>query len=63
MAAAATATHERKRKGGAPSRPDESQSHPNAFAFTGALGAIVVPQKRWYRQRAHANPFADHDLV
>ena len=53
----------RKRKGGAPSAPEEGQSHPNAFAFTGALGAIVVPQKRWYRQRAHANPFADHDLV
>lgn len=23
---------------------------------------IVIPQKRWFRQRAHANPFSDHQL-
>lgn len=22
-----------------------------------------MPQKKFYRQRAHANPFSDHDLV
>ncbi|WFD29212.1 tRNA (guanine(46)-N(7))-methyltransferase [Malassezia sp. CBS 17886] len=32
--------------------------HPNAMA-----GKVVIPQKRWYRQRAHANPFSDHSFV
>jgi tRNA (guanine-N7-)-methyltransferase len=22
-----------------------------------------LPQKKYYRQRAHANPFSDHDLT
>lgn len=38
-------------------REQEAQ-HPNAVA-----GKVVIPQKRWYRQRAHANPFSDHSLV
>ena len=38
-------------------REQEAQ-HPNAIA-----GKVVIPQKRWYRQRAHANPFSDHSLV
>lgn len=37
-------------------RQQEAQ-HPNAVA-----GRVVIPQKRWYRQRAHANPFSDHAL-
>ncbi|KDN39011.1 hypothetical protein K437DRAFT_259213 [Tilletiaria anomala UBC 951] len=28
-----------------------------------AGGKIVIPQKKWYRQRAHANPFSDHMLT
>jgi len=23
----------------------------------------TLPQKKYYRQRAHANPFSDHDLI
>jgi tRNA (guanine-N7-)-methyltransferase len=26
-------------------------------------GEIQLPQKRLYRQRAHANPFSDHQLT
>lgn len=26
------------------------------------VGATQLPQKKLYRQRAHANPFADHAL-
>jgi tRNA (guanine-N7-)-methyltransferase len=26
-------------------------------------GAPVLPQKKFYRQRAHANPFSDHALI
>ncbi len=26
-------------------------------------GSIQLPQKKFYRQRAHANPFSDHSLV
>ncbi|KAK0553971.1 tRNA (guanine-N(7)-)-methyltransferase (tRNA(m7G46)-methyltransferase) [Tilletia horrida] len=37
----------------------EALSHPNAKRSA----PLVIPQKRWYRQRAHANPFSDHDLV
>ena len=65
----------RKRTGGgAPSTSHAQElSHPNAVA-----GHVVIPQvrlrgerrgtwltgqKRWYRQRAHANPFSDHSLV
>lgn len=38
-------------------RRQEAQ-HPNVVA-----GHVVIPQKRWYRQRAHANPFSDHSLA
>jgi hypothetical protein len=26
-------------------------------------GQIQLPQKKFYRQRAHANPFSDHNLT
>ncbi|PWN49370.1 putative methyltransferase [Violaceomyces palustris] len=35
----------------------QMKQHPNQQA-----GKVVIPQKRWYRQRAHANPFSDHNL-
>ncbi|KAE8212861.1 hypothetical protein CF327_g3562 [Tilletia walkeri] len=37
----------------------EALLHPNSKGNS----QLVIPQKRWYRQRAHANPFSDHDLV
>ncbi|SPO30280.1 probable TRM8 - part of complex required for 7-methylguanosine modification [Ustilago trichophora] len=36
----------------------QSKQHINSLSG----GRIVIPQKRWYRQRAHANPFSDHSL-
>lgn len=37
----------------------QSKSHINQLSG----GRIIIPQKRWYRQRAHANPFSDHSLA
>lgn len=56
----------RKRVQDGPTLQQEQEAeHPNAIA-----GRVVIPQvclfliqKRWYRQRAHANPFSDHSLV
>lgn len=28
----------------------------------GDLSSVKMPQKRFFRQRAHANPFSDHNL-
>lgn len=36
----------------------QTKTHINSVAG----GKIIIPQKRWYRQRAHANPFSDHAL-
>ncbi|KAK0518435.1 tRNA (guanine-N(7)-)-methyltransferase (tRNA(m7G46)-methyltransferase) [Tilletia horrida] len=38
----------------------EALLHPNSQC---GAQQLLIPQKRWYRQRAHANPFSDHDLV
>ncbi|EPQ27955.1 uncharacterized protein PFL1_04282 [Pseudozyma flocculosa PF-1] len=38
---------------------EQARAHINAQAG----GKVVIPQKRWYRQRAHANPFSDHNLA
>ncbi len=32
---------------------EQSKQHINSLSG----GKIIIPQKRWYRQRAHANPF------
>lgn len=37
---------------------EQSKQHINSLSG----GKIIIPQKRWYRQRAHANPFSDHSL-
>lgn len=34
--------------------------HPNQRA---GQGQIIIPQKKLYRQRAHVNPFSDHNVV
>lgn len=52
-----------KRKRGAANAAEDvlrrqEAEHPNVVA-----GRVIIPQKRWYRQRAHANPFSDHSLV
>jgi hypothetical protein len=32
-------------------------------AGTGGGGPMDLPKKKFYRQRAHANPFSDHALT
>ena len=52
--------------------PDHYQTTPPAFKMAGppkkrqrreAKEDGSMPQKKYYRQRAHANPFSDHDLT
>ncbi|MCO5556123.1 hypothetical protein L7F22_009667 [Adiantum nelumboides] len=57
----------RKRKQGKPTddavelKTREMQKlHPNQRA---GQGQIIIPQKKLYRQRAHVNPFSDHNVV
>ncbi|PHH51124.1 tRNA (guanine-N(7)-)-methyltransferase [Ceratocystis fimbriata CBS 114723] len=45
---------------------EESKKQSKRQAYNEARegeGAAELPRKRFYRQRAHANPFSDHDLV
>lgn len=45
--------------GGAPNKKE------NREKFRGKKdqdGVALLPRKRFYRQRAHANPFSDHTL-
>ncbi|KKA27457.1 hypothetical protein TD95_005000 [Thielaviopsis punctulata] len=45
---------------------DESKKQSKRQAYEEARegeGAAELPRKRFYRQRAHANPFSDHDLT
>ncbi|CEH12600.1 methyltransferase-like protein 1 [Ceraceosorus bombacis] len=52
---------EKRKKGGVRAGKEEGMNHLNYAGSS--TGTLMIPQKRWYRQRAHANPFSDHDLV
>lgn len=41
-------------------RQAQAQAQQNEGAA--AVAAIKLPKKKFYRQRAHANPFSDHQL-
>lgn len=41
---------------------EEDTNEPDKIAQT-SEDVIKLPQKRYFRQRAHSNPFSDHDLV
>lgn len=41
---------------------EEDKNEPDKIAQT-SEDVIKLPQKRYFRQRAHSNPFSDHDLV
>ena len=45
--------------GTANKRANREKYHENK----GQDGVAKLPRKRFYRQRAHANPFSDHTLV
>ena len=40
----------------------KAQQHYNN-AGDGSIDKIELPKKKFYRQRAHANPFSDHALT
>ncbi|KAH7312240.1 PXA domain-containing protein [Stachybotrys elegans] len=42
--------------------PANKRAHRENFR-TSNKDAVTLPRKRFYRQRAHANPFSDHNLV
>jgi tRNA (guanine-N7-)-methyltransferase len=47
-----------------PKRQKREQYRKKAAAAAGneTQGKVKLPQKKFYRQRAHANPFSDHQL-
>ena len=42
--------------------PDRPQQKKRRAQNQGVEDEVQLPKKRFYRQRAHANPFSDHDL-
>lgn len=44
-------------------RKQEYRAEQQAKRTKQESGEIDLPRKRFYRQRAHSNPFSDHDLV
>lgn len=47
---------------GARDRYREDLANANASATATQEASSKLPQKRFFRQRAHANPFSDHQL-
>ena len=43
--------------------PTKRQKRQNYLAAAKAKPTAELPKKKFYRQRAHANPFSDHDLT
>lgn len=44
--------------------PSNKRAHRDNFrSSTAKNGVVQLPRKRFYRQRAHANPFSDHQLI
>lgn len=48
--------------GGQPNKRQKREEYRNALSDAAATGA-ELPKKKFYRQRAHANPFSDHALT
>ncbi|KAI5866241.1 putative methyltransferase [Durotheca rogersii] len=46
-----------------PGPPNKKQKRESYRQAQRENGAAHMPQKRFYRQRAHANPFSDHNLI
>jgi tRNA (guanine-N7-)-methyltransferase len=45
---------------GAPNKRQKREEYKNNYRED---GAGELPKKKFYRQRAHANPFSDHQLT
>ena len=50
---------------GSPNKRQKREAYRQAqeTAVGGDRGPIDLPKKKFYRQRAHANPFSDHALT
>jgi hypothetical protein len=50
---------------GPPNKRQKREAYRQAqeAAVGGDRGPIDLPKKKFYRQRAHANPFSDHALT
>ncbi len=48
--------------GKAPGKKQKREAYRSAQA-AGGDGTTELPKKKFYRQRAHANPFSDHNLT
>jgi tRNA (guanine-N7-)-methyltransferase len=46
---------------GAPNKRQKREEYKEAISKDEQNGAL--PKKKFYRQRAHANPFSDHSLT
>lgn len=44
-------------------KKDKRQKREEYRAAMRQEGASELPRKKFYRQRAHANPFSDHQLI
>jgi hypothetical protein len=45
---------------GPPNKKQKREEYKNSIRDE---GAAALPKKKFYRQRAHANPFSDHQLT
>ncbi len=43
--------------------PNKRQKRQDYLAAAKAMATTELPKKKFYRQRAHANPFSDHQLT
>lgn len=48
---------------GPPNKRQKREEYKAAREVEGGAGEKELPKKKFYRQRAHANPFSDHQLV
>ena len=46
---------------GEPEKRKKREAHKDLIVANGQNA--MLPQKKYYRQRAHANPFSDHSLA
>jgi len=44
-------------------QPHKKQKREEFKQAVGEDGTTAMPKKKFYRQRAHANPFSDHALA
>ena len=46
-----------------PSKKQKREAYRDEISHNGEAAGAELPKKKFYRQRAHANPFSDHMLT